>query len=71
MERTITVKGTGSLSISPDMTVVSLTVKSTDKEYDKAMQQAGEKLSALQGALAGIGFEKSSLKTSNFNVNTE
>lgn len=71
MNRTITVKGTGKASVSPDQTVVSLTLKSVDKDYDKAMALADAALERLQKALAGAGFEKSDIKTSAFNVTTE
>ena len=70
MNRTITVKGTGKASVSPDQTVVSLTLKSEDKDYDKAMALADAALDRLQKALAGTGFEKNDIKTSAFNVTT-
>ena len=38
MEKTITVKGTGNISVTPDLMIVSLTLKSIDKIYDKAME---------------------------------
>ena len=71
MDRTITVKGTGNVSIKPDLTIISITLKSIDKNYDKAMEDASKKLSSLQGAISDIGFEKTNLKTIYFNVNTE
>ncbi|MCQ2430984.1 MAG: SIMPL domain-containing protein [Clostridia bacterium] len=71
MERTITVKGIGHLNLKPDLTVVTFTLKSTKKVYEKAMEDANEKLSALQTALTAIGFDKKDLKTTNFNVCTE
>lgn len=71
MEKTITVKGTGNISVQPDLTIVTLTLKSLDRDYEKAMQYASEKLAALQDALSKIGFGKSDLKTTGFNVNTE
>lgn len=71
MEKTITVKGTGRISVQPDLTIVSLTLKSIDTDYEKAMQNAAEKLSALQSALNDIGFAKEDLKTANFSVKTE
>ena len=71
MEKTITVKGTGRISVQPDLTIVSLTLKSLNKDYEKAMQNASEKLSALQNALNDIGFAKEDLKTANFSVDTE
>lgn len=71
MEKTITVKGTGNISVQPDLAVVSLTLNSLDRDYEKAMQYASEKLSALQSALRNIGFDNADLKTTSFNVNTE
>ena len=71
MNRTITIKGVGKLSLKPDQVVVSLTLKATDKNYDKAMDTAVKHLEQLRGALAGIGFAKDDLKTTNFNVGTE
>ncbi len=71
MNRTITIKGIGKLSLKPDQVVVSLTLKATDKNYDKAMDIAAKHLEQLRRALAGIGFTKDDLKTTSFNVGTE
>ena len=71
MERTITVKGTGRVSLPPDLTVVTMTLKSLDKDYDAAMAAASARLGALETALAAEGFAKEALKTVSFNVCTE
>ena len=71
MNRTITIKGIGKLSLKPDQVVVSLTLKATDKNYDKAMDTAAKHLEQLRRTLVGIGFTKDDLKTTNFNVGTE
>lgn len=71
MNRTIAVKGTGNIRLKPDMTVISMTLKTTDKDYDKAMEQASAALSALRDALASVGFAENDLKTLRFNVSTE
>lgn len=71
MNRTITIKGIGKLSLKPDQTVVSLTLKTVHADYDKAMDEAAKHLEQLRGALVGIGFTKDDLKTTNFNVNAE
>ena len=71
MPRTITVKGVGKLSLKPDYTVVSLSLKTVNKVYDTAMSKAAEALDALRKALVGIGFQKDDLKTSDFNVGIE
>ena len=71
MSRTITVKGTGSVSASPDLTTVTLTLKNSDKDYDASLSKSAETLGALQKALEDIGFAKSDLKTVSFNVYAE
>ncbi len=71
MSRTITVKGTGLVSAAPDMTVVDLTVKTVDKNYDISLSRSSEKLEDLQKALTDIGFCANDLKTTSFNVYAE
>lgn len=71
MDRTITVKGTGKLSLKPDEIVISLSIRTLDPDYDKSMAQAAERLEKLRDALIDIGFRKDDLKSANFNVSTE
>lgn len=71
MNRTITIKGIGRLSLKPNQTVVSLTLKTINKSYDKAMDAAARHLEQLREALGDIGFAKDDLKTTDFNVGTE
>ncbi len=71
MNRTITINGIGKLSLKLDQVVVSLVLKATNKNYDKAMDTAAKHLEQLQGALVGIGFAKADLKTADFSVSTE
>ena len=68
--RTITIKGTGKLSLKPDYTVISLSLGTLNKNYDKAMETAAMHLDALRSSLSEIGFAKEDLKTTNFNVDT-
>ena len=69
--RSITVKGTGRLSVKPDLIVVSMTLETKDSEYEKTMETAAEKIELLNKSLEEIGFEKESVKTTNFNVSTD
>ena len=69
--RTITVRGTGKVSMKPDLTVVSVTLKSLDKNYEKSMQEASGQIESIRTALCGLGFGKDELKTLSFNVNAE
>lgn len=71
MARTITVKGLGKVSAKPDQVVLSMTLTSERKDYDKAMSMAADSIQHLSDVLCGIGFEKSSVKTTSFNVNTD
>ena len=71
MNRTITIKGIGKLSLKPDQTVVSLMLKTVHADYDKAMDEAAKHLEQLRGAITEIGFTKDDLKTTSFDVGTE
>ena len=71
MERTITVRGVGKLSLKPDLIEVSLILEAKDTDYAAAMDKAGERLNAMRGALCGIGFGREDLKSTYFNVRTE
>lgn len=68
--KTITIKGVGKASVKPDLIVVTMRLETEDKEYDKAMKLAGDKIEILNRSLENIGFEKKSVKTTNFNVRT-
>ena len=41
-----------------------------DREYDKTMELAAERISLINDSLEKIGFEKNSVKTTDFNVRT-
>lgn len=55
----------------PDFVILLLDLKAKHMEYDRAMEMAAEQLSELKGHLETTGFEKDSVKTTNFNVGTE
>ncbi|MDE7325595.1 MAG: SIMPL domain-containing protein [Lachnospiraceae bacterium] len=71
MQRTITVKGIGSGSASPDYVTLSMILESKNQNYDKAMDLAEKHIKELTEALNCVGFAKETLKTTNFNVHTE
>ncbi|MCM1308639.1 MAG: SIMPL domain-containing protein [Butyrivibrio sp.] len=71
MSRTITVKGIGKISAKPDYVVLSLSLKSHDTDYGKAMELADKELGQLKEALGGAGFDKKALKTADFNVRAD
>lgn len=71
MTRTITVKGVGSATAKPDYVIISMTLDAQDMKYEKAMELAAVHLEQLKASLAGTGFDKEALKTTNFNVRTD
>ena len=70
MTRTITVKGVGNISAKPDYITISMRIESVDKNYDKAMLEAGKRIEMLQNATGDVGYEKDAIKTTRFNVMT-
>lgn len=71
MNRTITVRGTGTVHLQPDRTVISLQLRSLDLDYETAMQAASDQIAKLQAALEGVGFAAEALKTTAFHVTAE
>ncbi len=70
MERTINVKGTGRVVVPPDLIVIDITLSARHINYARTMAIAAEQIENLRNALTGIGFEKTDLKTANFDVST-
>ena len=68
MTKTITVKGVGKASASPDLVVLTMALQSKNKDYEKAMRLASESIAQLNESLEAVGFERKSLKTTAFNV---
>lgn len=71
MTRTITVKGVGTAAVKPDFVVLTLSVEAKNHDYNTAMQKAAYKIERMQAAIVGIGYEKSDLKTTGFDVRAD
>lgn len=71
MNRTITVKGIGRASAKVDYVELSLTLEALSEDYNKAMDIASAQIDEINQAVYAIGFEKGSVKTTNFNVRTQ
>lgn len=71
MLKTITVKGMGRVTAAPDFVVISMSMESHEQEYETTMELAAKKIEQLNASLEEIGFEKKSVKTTNFNVRTD
>lgn len=71
MPRTITVKGMGRVTTAPDYVVISMNLEVHERDYEATMELAAKKIEQLNASLEEIGFEKKSVKTTNFNVRTD
>lgn len=69
--RTIRVTGKGKIKVKPDMTRLTITLEGMYKEYGETLKNSSEDTDALKELMTQFGFDKSDLKTLNFNVNTE
>jgi uncharacterized protein YggE len=70
MNRTITIKGTGKISVKPDLIIITMRLESHDNNYEKTMKLAAESVNNLQNAIVNAGFNKADLKTTSFNIRT-
>jgi len=71
MPRTITVKGMGRVTTAPDYVVISMSLEAHEQDYEATMELAAKKIEQLNASLEEIGFEKKTVKTTNFNVRTD
>lgn len=69
--KTITVKGVGNVSVKPDLVVLSMSLESKNRDYETAMREAADKIEQINKSLSVIGFERESVKTTDFNVKTD
>lgn len=70
MARTITVKGVGAVSAKPDLIIITMTLGNTQKDYESALEFSAKQIQKICSALVQIGFDKTDLKTTDFNVRT-
>ena len=69
--RTIRVTGKGQIRVKPDMTRITMSLEGTCPEYGEALRHSSLDTEHLKDVLSAFGFERSDLKTLNFNVETE
>lgn len=69
--RTIRVTGKGRLKLKPDTARITLSLEGIYPEYDEALRKSSEASEDVKSLLSGFGFERSSLKTLKFSVDTE
>lgn len=69
--RTIRITGKGLIKVHPDMTRITITLEGLYKDYAETLRRSGQDTDKLKGILSAFGFERTDLKTLNFNVDTE
>ena len=69
--RTITVKGIGKASAKPDYVQILIKLETAYLDYELAMKIASKKIEQMNQSLVEIGFEKESIKTTNFQVDMD
>ena len=69
--RTIRVTGKGKIKVKPDMTRITMSLEGIYPEYGEALRHSSLDTEHLKDVLSAFGFERSDLKTLNFNVETE
>ena len=68
MTRTIKVTGKSNVKANPDYTRISLTLSDTLKEYDECLAKSVEDMNIIVECIKRLGFERSELKTSSFEI---
>ena len=69
--RVIRVTGKGQIKVHPDMTRITMSLEGTWPEYGETLRHSSLDTEHLKDVLCAFGFERSDLKTLNFNVETE
>lgn len=68
-EKTIRIVGTGRMKVRPDLTKVDLTIEGMEEEYSRVLELSAQKTEQLWQIFAGLGFQRSDLKTTGFHIN--
>lgn len=70
-KRTVSVHGTGSVTIEADNATITLSVVTRANEVSAASKENAEKMTAVQNAVIARGISKDSVTTENFSVHQE
>ena len=69
--RTLTVRGRGTASADPDLTVISFGVVGRDPSYSSSVEELNGRVEALREDLEAAGVERARLKTTSFDVHDD
>lgn len=69
--RTISVTGTGSTRLAPDLALVTLGVQTRGPDVGEAVDENNRRVTEVMSALRGLGIAESDIATANFSVSTQ
>ncbi|MFZ4452648.1 SIMPL domain-containing protein [Salibacterium aidingense] len=70
-EGTLVVKGTGNVSVEPDLAQLRLGVEATDTSADAAQNQVSERMNAVREQLSAYDIPDENIETASFGVHTD
>ena len=70
-ERTVSVHGTGSVSVEADRAIIVLSVITTARDAGTAASQNAEKMAQVQNAVIGAGGSQDAISTENYTIYQE
>lgn len=71
MERTIKVTGKGRIAVKPDQIRLTIELSGCTKEYEDCVHLSTLQTASIKDEFEKLGFQKESLKTTYFNVDTK
>lgn len=66
--RTVSVNGTGTIIVTPDMAIVNIGVITNNEDANRASSENAAKVEKIKEALLELGVAESDIKTANFSV---
>lgn len=70
-DHTISVRGVGSVSWPPDVTVISFNVQGRSRDYSGAIDELNERVAVLRETLSAVEVDPKQLKTAAFDIHAE
>lgn len=70
-ESTLSIKGSATVSVKPTVTVITMSIRSTQDSYTSAIQNMVSRVDQLTSEMKKIGFKENEIITSNFNINKQ
>lgn len=71
MERTISVKGKGKISVKPDTIKITIKAEGLRWNYDETIEQSTQDTRILRDALKNAGLDPKNLKTTHFSIDSK